>query len=112
MSAELKLRGALGNIEKRRRAGQAIFNEFHEPDPVEFKAERRMLPKPDWSDSFTTVLEIRIGSSYTTFRGDNDIVHDQAERNAMMALCRVLYQDVLDDLMTIIKATGGAANAT
>lgn len=106
MSAELKLRGALGNIEKRRRNGSAIFNEFHEPDPVEFKTERRILPKQDWSDGFTTVLEISVGASYTTFRGDNDIVHERAERNAMTALCRVLYQDVLDDLMVVMKAVG------
>ncbi len=58
------------------------------------------------SDGFTTVLQITVGSSYTTFRGDNDIVHDRAERNAMTALCRVLYQDVLDDVMTITKAVG------
>jgi hypothetical protein len=106
MSDQLKLRGALGNIEKRRRVGSAMFNEFHEPDPVEFKAERRILPKPDWSDGFTTLLEIRVGASYTTFRGDNDIVHEKAEKNAMTALCRCLYQDVCDDLIVVMKAVG------
>lgn len=107
-SADLKLRGALGAIERRAQAGHNAYNEFdREGRLVDFKASRTVLPPPyNGGEGLRTLLEIRLGSAYTVFRGDDDTVVEKAEQNAYRALCRVLYQDVLDDLMPIMRAVG------
>lgn len=109
VSAEQKmLKGVLAAIERRAQVGASLYNEFGQDSRiVDFKASRTVLP-PTYggSDGIKTLLEIRLGSTYTSFRGDNDLVIEQAEQNAMRALCRCLYQDVLDELMPIMQAVG------
>lgn len=101
----VNLRGALGHIE--RRALQGVqFNEFGRESIVDFKAERRVLPSANIDLGYKTLLELTIRSAYTVFRHTDDEANAQAEENAMRALCRCLYQDVLDDLMPIMKAVG------
>lgn len=107
MTNETKLKGALAAIERRAQTGATLYNEFDSEKLIDFKATRTVLPQEyTGSMGMRTLLEIRIGSSYCVFRGDNDIVIEHAERNAMMAMCRCLYEDVLEDLMPIMRAVG------
>lgn len=105
MNSEQKLKGALGNIERRSLAGSSVYNEFHER-PVEFKFDKTVLPSLAIYYGHKIRLEIRLSSIYTTFKGDDNTIMEATERNAMRALCRVLYQDVLDDLTPIMQAIG------
>ena len=104
---EQKLRGALAHIERRSQPS-ADFNEFGQAERlVDFKATRTVLPPPIYgAEGIRIFLEIRLGSSYTTFKGDDDEVLEKAEQNAYRAMCRVLYEDVLDDLIPVMRAVG------
>lgn len=107
-SADQQLKGALGAIERRAQVGATLYNEFDaEARVVDFKVTRTVLP-PAYGgiEGMKTLLQIRLGSAYTVFRGDDDEVIRKAEENAYRALCRCLYQDVLDDLMPVMKAVG------
>ena len=73
---------------------------------MDFKATRTALPAPLPTSERRTLLEIRIGASYAVFRGDDEEICRRAEENAMRALCRCLYEDVLDDLVPIMRAAG------
>lgn len=106
MSADIKLRGALGAIEKRRAAAAFVYNEFDERPAADFKAERHISPQIHPDEGIRTVLDIRVGASYTVFRSDPPGAFEIAEKNAMRALSRCLYQDVLDDLITITQLVG------
>jgi len=64
------------------------------------------VPTLNSSQGIKAVLEVAIRAHYTTFPGDDDVACVRAEENAMRALCRCLYQDVLDDLMPIMQAVG------
>lgn len=107
-SADFKLKGALAAIERRAQVGTHHFNEFEsDAQSANFRATRTLLPPAyGGTDGMRTVLEIRIASAYTTFRGDNDLTIEHAEQNAMRLLCRCLYEDILDELMPIMKAVG------
>lgn len=105
--SDMKLRGALGAIEKRRAAGASVYNEFDEGSPpVTFTADRTIVPNLAWDEGIKTLLNIRIGASYVYFRTDPPEAHEMAEKNAMRALTRCLYQDVLDDIITITQLVG------
>lgn len=100
------LRGALAAIERRTRVAAAFFNEFDEHEPVTFNSDRRVLPQKPGSDNITVQLQVAIAASYTYFRDDSGTDLEMLERNAMRALCRCLYQDVLDDVGAIQQAVG------
>jgi hypothetical protein len=105
--SEVKLRGAMGAIQKRRSPGTGLYNEFQNEPVVSFDVSRHVLPRPsNFDEGIQTVLEIRVGASFTVFKSDPPEAFDVAENNAMRALCRHLYADVLDDLIAITQAVG------
>ena len=107
VSEAMKLRGALGAIEKRRIASAIVYNEFDEGMPaVTFDAERTIVPNMAWDEGIITRLDIHVGAHYTVFRTDPPEAYEIAEKNAMRALSRCLYQDVLDDLIIITQLVG------
>ena len=98
----LKLRGALGAIE-RRVLRTATMNEFDEPARVGFDATKRIVPNPTWDGVVQKILEIRIATTYSNVKGDDDEVHRMSEENAMRQLCLFLYEDVIHDLRRIMS---------
>jgi hypothetical protein len=97
-----KLRGALGAIERRvlRTAG---MNEFDEPARVGFDATKRIVPNPSWDGVVRKILEIRVATTYSNVKGDDDEAYRLSEENAMRQLCSFLYEDVIHDLRRIMS---------
>ena len=106
-SGPIKLRGALANLEKRCHLSGNSLNEFGLESGTEFNATSEIQPPlMGYDESTRVLLSLRIGASYTYFRSDPPGTRKAVERTAMQALCRCLYQDVLDDLMIITRAVG------
>jgi hypothetical protein len=102
MAETPKLRGALGAIE-RRVLRTASMNEFDEPARVGFDATKRIIPNPSWDGVVNKILEIRIATTYSNIKGDDDEAHRMSEENAMRQLCSFLYEDVIHDLRRIMS---------
>lgn len=102
----LELRGALAAVQKRIVSSGPVFNEFYDPAAT-FEASTTIVPNTQWDGPITTELRIELGARYTLFRRDEEAVRAIAHRNALQAMSHALYADVLQDLISAIKAVGG-----
>lgn len=75
------------------------YNEFR---TVDVRLTENVKPNASWDEGVVSVIELRIGASFTTFRGDGGRPREAAYR----ALASHLYRDVLEDLSHVIKAIG------
>jgi hypothetical protein len=114
MREKVKLRGALGAIERRVAARRLEMNEFNESPPqAMFEATKEILPNTSWDGVVRKILEIRVATSYANVKGDNDEVHRMTEENAMRQLCSFLYEDVIHDLRIVMgELSAGKRNAS
>lgn len=81
------------------------LNEFHDT-PISLQVTESVVPTVQWDEGIKTLIELRAGASYTSFRGDNDMRYMVHKRNAYRALADLLYRDVLQDLRQVIQAVG------
>lgn len=96
--------GAIAAL-KERATQERLLNEFVEPVAT-FELIETAVPSVAWDDGIKTIVELRIGASYTVFRTDQEHGFARHRENAYHALSDLLYRDVLRDLRQIIKTIG------
>lgn len=96
--------GALAMLKERVQRDLRL-NEFIEPS-VLFSLSESVQPSRQWDEGVKTIVELRIGASYTVFRTDKENGFVRQRENAYHAMASLLYQDVLRDLQLIIKTIG------
>jgi hypothetical protein len=82
------------------------MNEFNRLQSTSFEVTKRVPPTPMVGIGHVTVVEVRYGTDYTMWEGAPDEAHVTLQRDALTRLTIGLYQDVLDDLLVIIKSVG------
>lgn len=101
------LPAALAAIVRKPQRGLLRVNEFDRDSILDCGINERVLPQLSaWDDSITSVLELKIGASFTVFRSDLASEHSHSERNALQAISSHLYGDVLADLAQIARLIG------